>query len=107
METDFNTNKKEVEINPKDALIIFRMIQESINNALKHSRAKKLTVTVQDEANFLSVNVADNGIGIANDVQKSSGLSNIKKRAAMIKADLQITSEKNRGTSLQLIYPKN
>ena len=107
IETEFSTNKNDIDINPKDGLIIFRIIQESINNALKHSKAKKLVITVDDEPNILLVNVADNGVGIGENAVKSSGLANMKKRATMIKADLNINSEKNVGTSLQLIYPKS
>lgn len=107
IETEFCTNKNDIDINPKDGLIIFRIIQESINNALKHSKAKKLVITVSDEPNILLVNVADNGVGISENAVKSSGLANMKKRATMIKADLNINSEKNVGTSLQLIYPKS
>ncbi len=107
IETEFSTNKNDIDINPKDGLIIFRIIQESINSALKHSKAKKLVITVSDEPNILLVNVADNGVGISENAVKSSGLANMKKRATMIKADLNINSEKNVGTSLQLIYPKS
>ncbi|MBH1959830.1 MAG: histidine kinase [Flavobacteriia bacterium] len=106
IDIEFRSNKHDIEINPKDGVIIFRIIQESVNNTLKHSKAKNLNIQVEDAPRILTITITDNGIGIDERSEHGSGLSNMKKRALMMNADLQITSEKNVGTVLKLIYPK-
>lgn len=106
IDIEFRSNKHDIEINPKDGVIIFRIIQESVNNTLKHSKAKNLNIQVEDAPRILTITITDNGIGIDEQSGHGSGLSNMKKRALMMNADLQISSEKNVGTVLKLIYPK-
>lgn len=106
IDIEFHSNKHDIEINPKDGVIIFRIIQESVNNTLKHSKAKNLNIEVEDTPKILKITIQDNGIGMSGTVSEGSGLNNMKKRALMMNADLQITSEPNKGTVLKLIYPK-
>ncbi|MBV2166305.1 MAG: hypothetical protein KUL76_07245 [Kaistella sp.] len=106
IDIEFHSNKHDIEINPKDGVIIFRIIQESVNNTLKHSKAKNLNIEVEDSPKILKITIQDNGIGMSGTVSEGSGLNNMKKRALMMNADLQITSEPNKGTVLKLIYPK-
>ncbi len=91
---------------PKDGVIIFRIIQESVNNTLKHSKAKNLNIEVKDSPKTLKIIIQDNGVGIKGGKTDGSGPNNMKKRALMMNADLQITSKANVGTVLKLIYPK-
>lgn len=106
IDIEFHSNKHDIDINPKDGVIIFRIIQESVNNTLKHSKAKNLNIEVEDGPKTLTITIYDNGVGINGDREHGSGLNNMKKRALMMNADLQITTQKNLGTTLKLIYPK-
>ncbi|MGZ5273048.1 MAG: sensor histidine kinase [Kaistella sp.] len=106
IDIELRSNKHDIDINPKDGVIIFRIIQESVNNTLKHSQAKNLNIEVEDGPKTLKIIIKDNGVGINNDSGQGSGLSNMKKRALMMNAQLEITSQKNIGTVLKLIYPK-
>ena len=106
IDIELRSNKHDIEINPKDGVIIFRIIQESVNNTLKHSKAKNLNIEVEDSPKTLKITIQDNGIGMNGVVSDGSGLNNMKKRALMMNADLQITSKANKGTVLKLIYPK-
>lgn len=106
IDIELRSNKHDIEINPKDGVIIFRIIQESVNNTLKHSKAKNLNIEVEDSLKTLKITIQDNGIGMNGVVSDGSGLNNMKKRALMMNADLQITSKANVGTVLKLIYPK-
>lgn len=107
IDIELRSNKHDIEINPKDGVIIFRIIQESVNNTLKHSKAKNLNIEVKDSPKTLKIIIQDNGVGIKGGKTDGSGLNNMKKRALMMNADLQITSKANVGTVLKLIYPKN
>jgi two-component system NarL family sensor kinase len=95
----------EVEIDKKHRIIIFRILQEFFSNTIKHSRASTLNITIAYSVTNLKIVAKDNGIGFSSDVKKKGiGLSNIKKRAQLIGAEIQFSSEKNKGTSLEIQY---
>ena len=106
IDIEFHSNKHDIEINPKDGVIIFRIIQESVNNTLKHSKAKNLKIQVEDSPKTLKITIQDNGVGFGGGRKDGSGLNNMKKRALMMDANLEITSHPDIGTALKLIYPK-
>lgn len=85
--------QKDFQIHSLKALNIFRIFQESLNNALKHSQATEIQVFLQSsESNFILI-VQDNGIGINLNQQiaeKHYGLKNMQKRASEINAVLSI-----------------
>lgn len=97
-------------------LPILRIMQEAFTNALKHAKAKNLTVTLQSNALQMEILIEDDGVGFDADPSSESsgkGLYSMKKRARSMGADLKITSsmapehhlEKNRGTSVTLSLP--
>jgi len=69
-------------------------------NAARHSQADKVEVRFGMDSKSLKLVVQDNGIGIEETVQKSSGhgIKNIKKRAQQIGADLQLETDADIGT---------
>ena len=100
-------NVKEINIDPKHSLILFRIIQECVNNVLKHSRSKKLDIVLDDCIKTLEIRIIDQGIGIPeNPGEDGSGLRNITNRAQVINADFTIDSVKDQGTEVKIVYPK-
>ncbi|MEP7143461.1 MAG: sensor histidine kinase [Ferruginibacter sp.] len=88
-----------------EALNIFRIFQEAVNNAVKYSKAKEIILSVVTEApSKYSISLADNGSGFdANVLHKGHyGLENMKERAKVIHATLEITSSENNGTLITL-----
>lgn len=84
---------------------IYRIIQESIQNALKHSSADKIDIILNSINNLLNVKIIDNGVGFElNDttLRKGNGLFNIIERCNVIKANHQITSNLNKGTKIEI-----
>ena len=82
---------------------IYRIIQESINNAMKYAEASKITVDVFDVHSELNFSIKDNGKGF--DMSKAelgNGLNNMKKRADEIDAKFTIQSELGKGTTVNL-----
>ncbi|MGZ5219150.1 MAG: sensor histidine kinase [Chitinophagaceae bacterium] len=80
-------------------IILFRMIQEIINNVIRHAAADTIYLDAKKENNKLTVKISDNGKGF--DVSKNSagvGLQNLRTRSKMIGADLMIKSDKGIGT---------
>jgi two-component system, NarL family, sensor kinase len=93
-------------------LVIFRIIQESCNNILKHSEAKTIYIKLNYQDNLLEVQVRDDGKGfdphelLNRSSQKPfSGLKNIKNRADLIKASARIESLVGTGTTITLLIP--
>lgn len=107
MDVDYQISNRDLEINADHALILFRIIQECINNVIKHSKSNKILVKIEDQLNFININIMDYGIGFnANERNDGSGLANIKNRAQIINADFQIKSTENLGTEITISYKK-
>ncbi|MBA4852551.1 tetratricopeptide repeat-containing sensor histidine kinase [Emticicia sp. BO119] len=98
------------DLNAIEALNLFRIFQESIQNILKHAQADKIHLTFESSANSLKLLIADNGIGFdtsANPFYETFGLLNMKIRSEEIKADLKITSVVNQGTEIVVVKNDN
>lgn len=101
IEKAFTTNEK---------IVIYRIFQEIINNAFKHSKADTITITIQSDDGFrMSIN--DNGKGFDYESVKgnttSLGLKNIIARASIIDYTIEIKSAPEKGTTITLSENKN
>ena len=85
-------------------LVLFRIFQEALNNALKHSGAKLLKINLQYSEQIFTLTIADDGAGfLNNDLQKDgSGLKNMQSRATLIGAVLTINSEPGKGCCIKI-----
>ncbi|WP_405563003.1 sensor histidine kinase [Polaribacter sp. Asnod6-C07] len=103
--SSLEVNGEEQEIDKKSTIIIFRILQEFFSNTIKHSRASELKVILNYSQTNLLIIAKDNGVGFSSEVKKDGiGLINIKNRANLIGAEALFTSEKNKGTSLEINY---
>lgn len=94
-EGDFST------IDENRALMTYRIMQETIQNTLKHAKAKRLDVSIISEDNELAITIEDDGIGFSSKtvVEKaSSGLRNIQSRVEYLNGTMEITSQPDKGT---------
>lgn len=92
----------------KPVLYIFRMIQEALNNAAKHSDASLIRVSIRIDREKLKLNISDNGKGFDPDTTtKGSGLSNLKERVSLLKGSVTILSSPGNGTSIIACIPVN
>ncbi|MCY0968968.1 sensor histidine kinase [Chryseobacterium wangxinyae] len=108
LKIEFITEKHDVDITPKHGLILFRIIQESINNILKHSRAKNVSIQLKDDHEILEITISDNGKGFnTKEMNDGSGLKNMELRAKLIHAEFSIRSILEEGTKTSIIYHKN
>ena len=94
-------------------IVLFRIVQEMLNNALKHSQAKNIEIKITYLPNNFTIIVSDDGIGfdfentMKNELSQSgAGLRNIKRRAALINFDCEIASQTNQGTKYILSTKK-
>ncbi|PUB34637.1 histidine kinase/DNA gyrase B/HSP90-like ATPase [Elizabethkingia sp. YR214] len=89
-------------------LIIYRIIQELVNNAIKHADASEIIIQISQEENMLNLTVEDNGKGFDHkglNVKKTAGFHNIESRVQFLKGTMNIISELNIGTSIELQIP--
>ncbi len=94
---------------PDKDLILFRILQEVLNNIIKHAQATVISIKLEYEDSVLRLQVNDNGIGFDHaDLQPGQsgmGLLNIQKRAGIIGGEANITSNPDEGTTITILTP--
>ena len=95
-------------------VVVYRILQEAMNNVAKHSEADRVHIRIVKSGNELKLNVQDNGCGfdfeiISSDPNPMSGygLSNMRDRAEICGGKLEITSKPGAGTTIQLTLPRD
>ena len=92
-------------LNDKFKLNIFRIIQEQINNILKHAEAKQIVINIIKTLSQLVLTITDDGIGFNTSVRKPGvGITNIKSRSELYNGIVSLTSEPGEGTSLSITF---
>ena len=91
---------------------LYRIVQEALNNILKHAQASSATVLFNSGQDELSIVIEDNGRGFASDIHTTDpgrpggfGLVGMQERAAALKGTLQIESQPGEGTSIMVRVP--
>ena len=107
LEVHYDINNRDLEINSSHALILFRIIQECINNVIKHSKSKCIELIVFDDQDRINFKINDTGIGFNMDrVNNGSGLKNLISRAKVINTKFEINSSEKIGTKVLITYNK-
>ncbi|MBA4784247.1 MAG: sensor histidine kinase [Rhizobiales bacterium] len=85
------------------AIALFRIVQEAINNAVRHGQPANIVVVLQSAPTGLSVAVTDDGVGIGNPQEQAGhGIDNMRTRARLIGARFEIGSSGGQGTRVRL-----
>ncbi|MFM7388593.1 MAG: response regulator [Bacteroidota bacterium] len=86
-----------------DSFNLYRIVQEVLNNALKHSKATQIDIYVEVQNEHIVIRIIDNGVGFdANEVNEGLGLQNIKYRMKMAGIRGELTSEPSKGVEVVL-----
>lgn len=86
--------------------ILYRVIQESVNNVIKHAKATKLSIQLQKDDDGISLAIEDNGVGFNPKISESGiGLSNIKSRITFINGTVEYDSSLGKGTLVNIFIP--
>jgi two-component system, NarL family, sensor kinase len=108
----FSENGEIPKLDAQRELMIFRIAQELLNNAIKHSQATMINVTTQMSNKQLSLSVDDNGIGFDAEFLKTDstgtkglGLYNIENRARLLGGEISFEKGKAKGSRTILIAP--
>lgn len=95
-------------VDNKISLVVYRLIQELLNNAVKHSEAETVLLTLKIDNNTLEIEYKDNGKGFdfAEAYQKRSlGLKNIETRTKMLNGTTKFETRPNEGLKLDISIP--
>ena len=103
MHCELNTDLCINGLNPPTQLHLYRIIQEALNNALKHSQADQLWIDIICSADKLKLSIRDNGIGLSQGEPSTGlGLESIRERVELLQGVVQFAENSPSGASIQL-----
>jgi signal transduction histidine kinase len=105
----------EVHFDPEDIILdravsttIFRIFQEAMTNVIRHAKATKVAVRLEEKGGQIVLTVNDNGRGVTDSEKndpRSFGLIGIRERIHFFGGEVRITGTRNKGTSLVIMIP--
>jgi signal transduction histidine kinase len=96
-------------LDPAIEITLYRIVQEALQNVLKHARATAVSVIIQLDAAAVSAIIEDDGAGFETDKRQTAdrlGLLGMKERAALVGGELRVESTPGSGTSVFLRVPR-
>lgn len=99
----------ELKLSPENEVNLYRIIQEIIHNAIKHSKAEKLCINMYREDDMIILSAEDDGVGFNYEPSREGvtglGILNIQSRAALLKARLNVDAQTGKGVKYLLSIP--
>lgn len=99
-------------IDAQKELILFRIVQEALNNILKHASASTISIRLKYDVSHICLFIEDNGVGFNTSEKErqkgnkiNNGLINMRTRSAMINGTLEVNSVEGRGTRISVTAP--
>ena len=89
----------------KVQMSLYRIIQEQLNNVLKHAKARKIGITLTEQDGMVTLWIEDDGKGFDMTKKRAGiGLSNIQSRVELLEGEMEIESAEGRGCKLQIRF---
>lgn len=101
-------DKREINLDDSYATALFRILQESLSNVIRHARASCVNVELRKDGDLLVMTVSDNGIGVFPDCRRkanSFGLVGIKERVSTLGGEVAINTARDQGMTLMISIP--
>ncbi|WP_234122451.1 sensor histidine kinase [Clostridium hydrogenum] len=98
-------SKEKRTLSSDESFISYRIVQEALNNAIRHGHASLIEVSIQFFNDKLYMRIKDNGIGTDN-INKSFGITGMEERVKKLGGTLAVQSEKNKGFEVTVNIPK-
>lgn len=94
-------------LNSKKELILFRIVQEALNNIMKHSQASVIDIHLHFNTNLLRLDIIDNGKGFVtvSGTKQGTGIANMCRRASILEGKCEVFSEPGLGTKIKIEIP--
>ena len=114
---DYGTSKKVMlsadveypkdQLNKTQELHVFRVLQELINNSVRHGKAKEINISLLENNGDLTLTYVDNGVGFSEEIidqKKGLGMKNIESRVELLNGELIIKSAIDKGIFVSIIF---
>jgi two-component system, NarL family, sensor histidine kinase UhpB len=106
IEPELDPSRGTPDLAPETELVIYRVAQEALTNAVRHADATHITVTLRATGDHIMLRVRDDGRGIDRPLPgDTAGISGMRERALLIDAQLSIRSDPGAGTEVRLDVP--
>jgi two-component system sensor histidine kinase UhpB len=92
-------------LDPKVELVLYRVAQEGLTNAARHSGASEITLTLEHDADSVVLRVLDNGCGFDGKRTEGGGLRGIRERALIVGGAVAIKPSSTGGLEIRLQVP--
>lgn len=96
-----------VYLSKEKQLVLYRIIQECLQNTIKHAEATKITLAFWEDEHHTFVSIADNGRGIDKEAREGMGLLNMRLRVKSMQGTLSIGSNSPKGIKITIKIPLN
>lgn len=106
-EIDFVVIGEEKRLQQKYEIALFRLMQESLQNAIKHANPKRIQIKLQIQSRFIVLVIKDDGNGFDTSIKKNNsfGLIGMRERVEMLDGELEINSKPGSGTQVIIKVP--
>ena len=109
VEVDFDYAEIQPGVPPETALCLFRVLQEALHNAVRHSGVRQFEAQLRETPDALQLTVRDKGLGFASEMAIAGGglgLTSMKERLKLVGGELLIKSRPSRGTTIVARVPR-
>jgi PAS domain S-box-containing protein len=104
----FHSDVQKIEIEVRNKIAVFRIIQEALTNIVRHAQATRVAISIRKKNQSIIIEVKDYGSGISdNDISgaNSLGLTGMRERAVLLGGTLMIKGKSGKGTTVRLSIP--
>jgi len=94
--------------NERTEIVLYRLLQESVNNVLKHAAASRVDISLIRDAESISLTIEDNGKGFDTtkpEVYRGMGLNNLQSRVNFLNGKFELSSQQGQGTLVSIYIP--
>lgn len=110
VENDFNVTierhiKGDSPIEESCKVSLYRMVQESMTNSIRHGHASRIVLSFENRENYVEISIHDNGVGCER-IEEGNGLKGIRERVFYHHGKISIKSKTNEGFHLKIVIPK-
>lgn len=105
------SNNLTTDLSQEISVVLFRIAQEALTNVLRHAKAKRVSVSLENHADRVMMVIEDDGVGFEPDqlsgkpTNRHLGLISMTERAEIVGGDLQVDTNQGAGTKLQVQVP--
>lgn len=108
IEVSLNTSAYQIKSEDKINTYLYRIAQEALNNAMKHSKATEIALRLHSDEAYVYLEINDNGKGFRYHHERKfcgNGINNMRERVQLLQGEIAIESGKGAGTSIQVKIP--